>query len=150
MSLPSLCHSYVLVCHLYAIHIYSYVICMSLVCTRMSSVCHLYSVVCHPYVTRIYLYVICMLLVCTCVSSASHLYLLVCHLYATCMYSFVIRISLVYEPEGVLSNFMEITIRHVSPPVNLLHIFRTPFPQNTYGGVLLCSYLCSCSFFIFI
>ena len=29
------------------------------------------------------------------------------------------------------SNFIEITLRHARPPVNLLHIFRTPFPRNT-------------------
>ena len=34
-------------------------------------------------------------------------------------------------------NFIEIAIRCGSSPVNLLHIFRTPFPKNTYGGLLL-------------
>ena len=29
------------------------------------------------------------------------------------------------------SNFIEITRRHGCSPVNLLHIFRTPFPRNT-------------------
>ena len=29
------------------------------------------------------------------------------------------------------SNFIEITLWHESSPVNLLHIFRTPFPKNT-------------------
>ena len=33
------------------------------------------------------------------------------------------------------SNLFEITLRHVRSPVNLLHIFRTPFPKNTYGGL---------------
>ena len=28
-------------------------------------------------------------------------------------------------------------IRHGCSPVNLLHIFRTPFPKNTSGGLLL-------------
>ena len=28
------------------------------------------------------------------------------------------------------SNFIEITLRHECSPVNLLHIFRTPFPSN--------------------
>ena len=28
-------------------------------------------------------------------------------------------------------NFIEIALRHGCSPVNLLHIFRTPFPQNT-------------------
>ena len=33
--------------------------------------------------------------------------------------------------------FVEITFRHGCSPVNLLHIFRTPFPKNTSGGLLL-------------
>ena len=35
------------------------------------------------------------------------------------------------------SNFIEITLRHGCSPVNLLHIFRTPFPNNTSGRLLL-------------
>ena len=35
------------------------------------------------------------------------------------------------------SNFIEITLRHGYSPVNLLHIFRTPFPKNTSEGLLL-------------
>ena len=35
---------------------YSYVIRMSLVCTRMSSVSHSYVFVCHPYVIRMWFY----------------------------------------------------------------------------------------------
>ena len=35
------------------------------------------------------------------------------------------------------SNFIEITLRHGCSPVNLLHIFRTSFPKNTSGGLLL-------------
>ena len=31
----------------------------------------------------------------------------------------------------------EIPLRHWCSPVNLLHIFRTPFPKNTSGGLLL-------------
>ena len=34
-------------------------------------------------------------------------------------------------------NFIEITLRHGCPPVNLLHIFRIPFPKNTSGRLLL-------------
>ena len=45
------CHSYELVCH-------SYVIRMSLVCTRMPSVYHSYVLICHPHVTRMYSFVI--------------------------------------------------------------------------------------------
>ena len=58
------CQSYVLVFH-------SDVICMSLVCTRISSVCHWYVIVCHSYV-------------------------LACHSYVTRTYSYVIPMSLVY------------------------------------------------------
>ena len=35
------------------------------------------------------------------------------------------------------SNFIEITLRHGCSPVTLLHIFRTTFPKNISGGVLL-------------
>ena len=35
------------------------------------------------------------------------------------------------------SNFFEIALRHGCSPVNLLHIFRTPFPKNTSGWLLL-------------
>ena len=37
----------------------------------------------------------------------------------------------------LLSNFIEIALQHESSPVNLLHIFRTPFPKNTSGWLLL-------------
>ena len=37
----------------------------------------------------------------------------------------------------VAYNFIEITLRHGCFPVNLLHIFRTPFPRNTSGRLLL-------------
>ena len=37
----------------------------------------------------------------------------------------------------LLSNFTEIALWHGCSPVNLLHIFRTPFPKNTSGGLLL-------------
>ena len=35
------------------------------------------------------------------------------------------------------SNFIEITLWHRCSPVNLLHIFRTPFTKNTSGRLLL-------------
>ena len=35
------------------------------------------------------------------------------------------------------SNFMETALRHGSSPVNWPHIFRTPFPRNTSGWLLL-------------
>ena len=37
----------------------------------------------------------------------------------------------------LLSNFIEIALRHGCSPVNLLHIFRAPFPRNTSGWLLL-------------
>ena len=37
----------------------------------------------------------------------------------------------------LLCNFVEIALRHGYYPVNLLHIFRTPFPKNTSGWLLL-------------
>ena len=33
--------------------------------------------------------------------------------------------------------FIELALRYGCSPVNLLHIFRTPFPKNTYGRQLL-------------
>ena len=35
------------------------------------------------------------------------------------------------------SSFIKITLRHGYSPVNLLYIFGTPFPKNTYGWLLL-------------
>ena len=35
------------------------------------------------------------------------------------------------------SSFIEITLRHGCSPVNLVHIFRTPFPKNASRGLLL-------------
>ena len=35
------------------------------------------------------------------------------------------------------SNFIETPLRYECSPVNLLHIFRSPFPKNTSGGLLL-------------
>ena len=37
----------------------------------------------------------------------------------------------------LLCNFIEITLQHGCSPVNLLHIFRIPFPKNTSGLLLL-------------
>ena len=38
---------------------------------------------------------------------------------------------------NVQSNFIEIALWHGCSPVNLLHIFTTPFPKNTSGRLLL-------------
>ena len=35
----------------------------------------------------------------------------------------------------LLSNFIKIAIRHECSPVNLMHIFRTPFYKNSCGGL---------------
>ena len=35
------------------------------------------------------------------------------------------------------SNFIKMTLQHGYSPVNLLHIFRKPFPKNTCGRLLL-------------
>ena len=40
----------------------------------------------------------------------------------------------------LLCNFFEITLRHECSPVNLLHIFRTPFYKNTSGKLFLYMY----------
>ena len=37
----------------------------------------------------------------------------------------------------IFTNFIEIALRHGCSPVNLLHIFRTPFPKSTAGWLLL-------------
>ena len=37
----------------------------------------------------------------------------------------------------IACSFHEIALRHGCSPVNLLHIFRTPFLTNTSGGLLL-------------
>ena len=42
-----------------------------------------------------------------------------------------------YDFNLSLCNFIETTLRHRCSPVYLLHIFRTPFPKNTCGRLLL-------------
>ena len=37
----------------------------------------------------------------------------------------------------LLFNFIEIALRHGCSPVNLLHICRTSFSKNAFGGLLL-------------
>ena len=41
------------------------------------------------------------------------------------------------DSNKVAFNFIEITLRHGCSPVILLHSFRTPFPKNACGGLLL-------------
>ena len=38
---------------------------------------------------------------------------------------------------SVIYNFIEISLQHGYSPVNLLHIFRTPFPKNNSERMLL-------------
>ena len=85
-SMLSVCHSYVIRMSLVCTR-------MSFVCTCMSSICHSYVLVYHPYVTRMYSYVIRMSLVCTCMSSVCHSYVLVCHPYVTRMSLVCTRMS---------------------------------------------------------
>ena len=47
-----------------------------------------------------------------------------------------------------VANFVEITPRHGCSPLNLLYIFRTPFPKNTPGRLLL-KYETKCNFMMF-
>ena len=42
-----------------------------------------------------------------------------------------------YDSKKLQRNFIKITLSHGCFHVKLLHIFRTPFPNNTYGGLLL-------------
>ena len=39
------------------------------------------------------------------------------------------------------NNFIEITLSHGCFPVNFLHIFRTPFYKNSFGGLLVFTYI---------
>ena len=40
-------------------------------------------------------------------------------------------------PKCDFNFIIEVLLRHGCSPVNLLHIFRTRFPKNTSGGLLL-------------
>ena len=42
-----------------------------------------------------------------------------------------------FNKVALLCNFIEIALRHGCSPVNLLHIFKTPFPKNNSGRLLL-------------
>ena len=48
----------------------------------------------------------------------------------------------------LLCSFIEITLRLGYSPVKLLHIFKTSFPKNTCGGVLLRIFLLNSSILI--
>ena len=44
-------------------------------------------------------------------------------------------------PKSDFNKVAEIAIRRGCSPVNLLHIFRTPFSKNTSRWLLLCSFI---------
>ena len=46
-------------------------------------------------------------------------------------------VILKYDFNKAASNFLEIALRYGCSPINLLHIFRTPFPKNTSWWLLL-------------
>ena len=52
-----------------------------------------------------------------------------------CNYRLVYRE--VVEARSDYKPYLPIALRHGCYPVNLLHIFRTPFYKNIYGGLLL-------------
>ena len=92
---------------------YSYVIRMSLVCTRMSS-----------YVTH-------MSLVCICMSSICHLYVLIYHPYVTPVYFYVIDMSFVCRfINGIHLNYFS----HISRErcIHCFQHFRLIFPKKAY------------------
>ena len=88
--MPLVCHPH----HLYVTHMYSYVICMSLVW--------------HPYVTSINSYAIRMSVVCTPLSSVYHSCMLVCHPYVIRMYSYFIFMSLVCTRMSLVCTHMSL------------------------------------------
>ena len=45
--------------------------------------------------------------------------------------------KLMFSGDIEVRNFIEIALWHECSPVNLLHIFRIPFPKNTSGGLRL-------------
>ena len=49
--------------------------------------------------------------------------------------------SIVFLPKPFLKTCSKLTVeqpcRHICSPVSLLHIFRTPYYKNTYGGLLI-------------
>ena len=49
----------------------------------------------------------------------------------------MIEIFVVFKHNITEADFIKITLRHGCSPVNLLYISRTPFPNNTFGGLLL-------------
>ena len=110
------CHLYVICIDLHVIYMYSYVIRMSLACSRMSSVCHSYALVCHPYVACMYSYVIRMSLVCTRMSSICHSYVLVCHPYVT-------RMRFYHEPSNIIQysniSLLQLTTCYILPIVKI-------------------------------
>ena len=64
------------------------------------------------------------------------------HILRKCVLKLCSRFTGEYSCQNAISielqcNFIEITLRHGCSPVNFPHIFRTPFPTNISGGLLL-------------
>ena len=57
--------------------------------------------------------------------------------YVSCTASSEATVQRCSNENMFLSNFIEIRLRHGCSPVNLLHIFRTPFLEDTSGWLLL-------------
>ena len=67
---------------------------------------------------------------------SSMLSVMIVHFYLAIV-SFYVGFVLMSEAAvQLLCNFIEITLCHECSPVNLLHIFRTPFLKNTSGWLL--------------
>ena len=80
---------------------YSYIIRMTLVCTRMSSVCIRMSSVCHSYVL--------MSSVCDSYVLVCHLYVLVCDSYVLICHPYVTRMWFYHEPNFCVIPFKAYT-----------------------------------------
>ena len=87
------CHSYILIFHPYLSRMYSHVIRMSLVRTRMASVCHSYVIRMSLVFTRMYSYVI----LCTHMSPVCHSYVVTYNPCVLVCRPYVIRLWFYYE-----------------------------------------------------
>ena len=71
-----------------------------------------------------------------------NLYVITSRQWNICLFIFISN-QLIVPEAAILCNFIEITLRHGCSPVNLLHIFRTPFTKNTSERLLLLFLACS-------
>ena len=140
---------------------HSHAICMTLVCTRMSSVCYLHLLVCHPLALvstrmlsvcpRMYSYVIRMSLVCTRISLVCHSYVIrtsllytcmpfVCHSYVLVCHPYVTHMWIYYEPFTtvileIVCNCMKVYL--LSFPMGLSKLFNF-FCENLKLLIIQC------------